>query len=422
MTILKRGKIYQLRRRVPRRYAAIEPRSTVWISLHTDSQEIAENKAKRAWTQMIEGWEAKLAGDSSDAEARFAAAQELAAVRGFRYLDVDRVKHLPVNELVQRVEAIDTPVGTPNQAEATALLGTAQEPAITVATALELYWGLAKDKTFGKSEDQLRRWRNPRIKAIRNFVDVIGDKPIDQVTRDDMLDFRQYWLERIETEGLTPNSANKDLIHLGDVLKTINRMKRLGLDLPLGELSFKEGEKRSRPPFSDDWIKNNLLAAGALDGLNSEARGLILGMVNTGYRPSEGAALTEETIYLNGDVPHIRIEPDGRQLKSQYARREIPLTGVSLEAFMAFPEGFPRYRDSASLSATVNKYLKANGLLETPDHSFYSLRHSFEDRMLEAGIDERIRRDLFGHTLDRERYGKGASLARKAELLAGLAF
>ena len=422
MTILKRGKIYQLRRRVPRRYAAIEPRSTVWISLHTDSQEIAENKAKRAWTQMIEGWEAKLAGDSSDAEARFAAAQELAAVRGFRYLDVDRVKRLPVNELVQRVEAIDTPVGTPNQAEATALLGTAQEPAITVATALELYWGLAKDKTFGMSEDQLRRWRNPRIKAIRNFVDVIGDKPIDQVTRDDMLDFRQNWLERIETEGLTPNSANKDLIHLGDVLKTINRMKRLGLDLPLGELSFKEGEKRSRPPFSDDWIKNNLLAAGALDGLNSEARGLILGMVNTGYRPSEGAALTEETIYLNGDVPHIRIEPDGRQLKSQYARREIPLTGVSLEAFRSFPEGFPRYRDSASLSATVNKYLRANGLLETSEHSFYSLRHSFEDRMLEAGIDERIRRDLFGHTLDRERYGKGASLARKAELLAGLAF
>jgi integrase len=177
-----------------------------------------------------------------------------------------------------------------------------------------------------------------------------------------------------------------------------------------------------RPPFSDAWIKGKILATKALDGLNAEARGLILGMVNTGYRPSEGAALTEQTISLDGAVPHIRIEPDGRQLKSQYARREIPLTGVSLEAFRSFPEGFPRYRDSASLSATVNKYLRANGLLETPEHSFYSLRHSFEDRMLEAGIDERIRRDLFGHTLDRERYGKGASLARKAELLAGLAF
>ena len=422
MTLLKRGSIYQLRRRVPRRYAAVEPRTAVWISLHTDSQEIAENKSKRAWAQMIEGWEARLAGDSSDAEGRFAAAQELAAVRGFRYLDVDRVKRLPVNALVERVEAIDAPGGTPNKAEATALLGTVQEPAMTIGNALELYWGLARDKTLGKSEDQLRRWRNPRIKAVRNLIDVIGDKPIDQITRDDMLDFRQYWLERIETEGLTANSANKDLIHLGDILKTINRMKRLGLDLPLGELSFREGEKRSRPPFSDIWIKDKLLAPTALDGLNSEARGLILGMVNTGYRPSEGAALTRETICLNDNVPHIRIEPDGRQLKSQYPRREIPLTGVSLEAFRSFSEGFPRYRDSASLSATVNKYLKANCLLETPDHSFYSLRHSFEDRMLEAGIDERIRRDLFGHTLDRERYGKGASLARKAELLAGLAF
>ncbi|MGH1484329.1 MAG: DUF6538 domain-containing protein, partial [Geminicoccales bacterium] len=337
MTILKRGSIFQLRRRVPRRYAAIEPRSTIWISLHTDSQEIAEIKANRAWAQMIEGWEARLAGDNADAEARFAAAQELTAVRGFRYMDVDQVKRLPVGELVERVEAIDAP----NQAEATALLGMVHEPGITIEKALELYWGLTKDKTFGKSEDQLRRWRNPRIKAIRNLIDVIGDKPIDQISRDDMLDFRQYWLERIESKGLTANSANKDLIHLGDILKTINRMKRLGLDLPLGELSFKEGEKRSRPPFSDAWIKDKILAPGALDGLNPEARGLFLGMVNTGYRPSEGAALTKETICLDVDVPHIRIEPTRRQLKSHYARREIPLTGVSLEAFQSFPDGFP---------------------------------------------------------------------------------
>jgi integrase len=100
----------------------------------------------------------------------------------------------------------------------------------------------------------------------------------------------------------------------------------------------------------------------------------------------------------------------------------IPLTGVSLDAFRQFPEGFPRYRNTANLSAVVNKFLRTNGLLETPRHSFYSLRHSFEDRMLAAGIDDRIRRDLFGHRLDRERYGKGASLEHMAELVAGIAF
>ena len=43
------------------------------------------------------------------------------------------------------------------------------------------------------------------------------------------------------------------------------------------------------------------------------------------------------------------------------------------------------------------------------------------DRMLAAGIDDRIRRDLFGHRLDRERYGKGASLDHVARLVREIA-
>ena len=129
-------------------------------------------------------------------------------------------------------------------------------------------------------------------------------------------------------------------------------------------------------------------------------------------------ALTANTIRLDHNVPHISIEPEGRQVKSKYARRMIPLLGVSLEALRAFPEGFPRYRESsASLSATVNKFMRENGLMESDNHTLYSLRHSFEDRMLAAGIDDRIRRDLFGHRLTRERYGDGASLEQKQQML-----
>jgi hypothetical protein len=47
---------------------------------------------------------------------------------------------------------------------------------------------LAKEKTLGKSEDQLRRWEAPRNKAIKNFVAVVGNKEIANITRDDMLD------------------------------------------------------------------------------------------------------------------------------------------------------------------------------------------------------------------------------------------
>lgn len=178
---------------------------------------------------------------------------------------------LPIEEVVERVEAIPASANKLDAVEAAALLGTVSERRITLTKALELYWTPAKEKTLGKSEDQLRRWEAPRKKAMKNFVAVVGNKEIANITRDDMLDFRQHWLDRIEAGEVTANSANKDLIHLGDVLKTVNTLKRLGLSLPLGELSCKEDEKQTRPPFSEDWIRTRLLAPGALDGLNGQA-------------------------------------------------------------------------------------------------------------------------------------------------------
>jgi len=423
MSLKKIGNTYHLRRRVPKRFRPVEPRELVSQSLHTDSEQLAKLKAEAAWAEMTEAWEARLAGDTDDAERRFDAARELAERRGFRFMPAAKVAELRKADLLDRIEAVPEHKDEPNPVEAAAILGGVSEPPITVTRALELYWGMAKDKTFGKSEDQLRRWRNPHIKAVKNFVDVIGDRPLPEISGDDMLNFRDWWIERIADEDLTPNSANKDLIHLGKVLKTVNRMKRLGLVLPLSDLSLKEGEAKKRPPFSATWIRDKLLAPGALDGLNEEAKAIFLVMVNTGCRPSEIAALTPGAIHLKDNVPHISIEPIGRQLKSRRARRKIALTGVSLEAMRQFPGGFPRYRESsAALSATVNKFLRENGLLESDRHSLYSLRHAFEDRMLAVKIDDRIRRDLMGHALTREEYGDGADLEYQRELLARLAF
>ena len=277
VSVFKRANTYQLRRRVPARYKDVETRSTVWVSLHTDSESIARRKAEDAWSHLIEGWEAKLSGRSEVAMERYQAARALADMRGFRYMEVNAVSQLPYEKLLPRIEAVEAPNGEPDSIEATALLGTAQKPALTIEEALELYWSLAREKTIGKSADQLRRWQNPRKKAIRNLVSLIGNKPIDAITRDDMLDFRQFWLERIEAGKVTANSANKDLIHISDILKTVNKMKRLGLELPLGELSFKQGEKTTRPPVSVSWIKSRLLADGALSGLNDEARSILIG-------------------------------------------------------------------------------------------------------------------------------------------------
>lgn len=424
MSVMKRGNQWCLRRRVPARYHQIESRKEIWISLQTDSHRQANEKAPAVWEEQLAAWEARLTGKGDDAEKHFAAVQALAASKGLRYMPINQVVQLPLERLLDRIEAIANRDQQPEPVQAAAVLGTVQVPTPSVTQALEIYWTLAKDKTFGKSPDQIRRWGNPRKKAVRNFVQVVGDKQLGEITADDMLDFRSWWQERIEIQGLTANSANKDLVHLGDIFKTVNKMKRLELNLPLDGLAFKEGEKQERPPFSDDWIGTKILKPGALDGLNSEARAILLGMINTGYRPSEAACAAPDQFCLDAEIPYLEIKPrSDRAIKNRNSKRRIPLIGISLDALKEFPNGFASYRGSdATLSSTVNKFMRANGLMESKKHVMYSLRHSFEDRLLRAGVDERVRRDLMGHGLDRERYGQGGGLSFKAEMVQRIAF
>jgi hypothetical protein len=131
---------------------------------------------------MVDAWEARLAGDTVDAERRFQAAKDLAAIRGFNYLPAEQVAKLPREQLLARVEAVPHRNSKPDLVEAAAMLGGVSPPAITVSRALELYWTLAADRLRGKSDDQKRRWRNPRIKAAANFIGVVGDKPLSSIT------------------------------------------------------------------------------------------------------------------------------------------------------------------------------------------------------------------------------------------------
>ena len=421
MTVVRRGQTYYLRKRVPTRFQRVEERDMIFMSLHTDSESVAQIKATKIWADMIEAWEAKLDGDDADAFQRMESARNLAAKRGFRFLTVDKVAKLPIEELGARIEATIKPSGKVDRLEAEAVLGGAKPPRLTVTRALSRYWTVAKAKTLGKTQDQIRRWENPRKKAVANFVEAIGDLALDEISTRDLFKFREWWVEKLADEGLTPNSANKDFIHLTSMIRDVARSEEIEISFDTRRLAIPHTDKGTRPPFSDQWIRDKLLAPGALDGMNAEARAILLVMVNTGARPSEISSCVAGNIVLDAAVPHLNIDGAARALKSANARRKIPLLGVSLEAAKAFPQGFPRYFDNPALSDTVNKFLREHGLLETPDHSLYSLRHSFESRMLKADFPERLKRDLMGHALGRERYG-AADLGHVAGWLQRIAF
>jgi integrase len=181
--------------------------------------------------------------------------------------------------------------------------------------------------------------------------------------------------------------------------------------------------EKSRVPYDTKFIQERLLAAGALDGLNEDARHVLYVIADTGLRPSEVVNLTEAAICLDAAIPHVKILPEGRRLKTEDSEREIPLVGVALAAMRLHPKGFPRYRDKSSgLSSTLNKFLSENGLRPTKDHSVYSLRHSFRDRLLSVEAPDSLIDSLMGHKTYKPKYGNGPALSLKLKFMELIAF
>ena len=142
--------------------------------------------------------------------------------------------------------------------------------------------------------------------------------------------------------------------------------------------------------------------------------------INTGLRPSEITGAPLEDFEVTHNIPFMRVAQNGRKIKVAHTEQDIPLLGVSLEAARRIVArgGIQRYQHKAdSWSAAVNKYLKTNGLRETPKHVAYSVRYYIENALLAANVDDRVRADLLGHEYRRPSYGDGGALAgRRAAL------
>ena len=223
----------------------------------------------------------------------------------------------------------------------------------------------------------------------------------------------------------TDTPRRRALIPLSDVFRTVAELRALELANPFAGLRLREQGQAQRPSFSTEWLRAKILAPGALDGLNAEARDVFLIMINTGAGLAEVSGARPEDIAASAVTPHIVIEAHaGRRLKTGHRGRAIPLLGVSLEAARrrAQAGGFPRYGAAPdALSAVVNKFLRENGLKPTPKHTACSLRHSFQARLIAAQVPERLQAHLMGHKLARPRYGAGPTLAHLAEWLAKVA-
>jgi integrase len=302
------------------------------------------------------------------------------------------------------------------------VVGGVDKPKLMLADLFVEYKETQKTAMSQMSADQLRKWTSAKKRAVEILIEQRGNKALQDLTREDALAYADWREDRCLTEGLSAGSANKNISHITGMIKAVDKRLKLKLDNVFAGTRIEGGRDGKRPPFSVEHIRQNILPPGALDGLNAEARDVVFIVMETGARPSEIANISRSRIKLTGEVPYIRIEAEGRLLKTEHSERDIPLVGMALEAMRRHPNGFPRYHDKGSnLSATLMKYFRSRKLLPTPKHSVYSFRHSFKDRLKAVECPEEMIDELMGHSNGKPKYGDGYGLQQKARYLAQIA-
>ena len=391
----------------------------IQVPLDTDSETIANSRATSV-TEFLESyWHS---GGENKVEA-FASALEFLRRSGFKYRSKEEL--VQSDDLQDLINRVDVAYRSNNPQTTAAVLGDVRMPRLPLSKLGEEYIQFEQANLMGHSEEQLRIWRNARIRAFNNFISVVGDKDIDELTRDDLLAFRQYWADKI-AGGMSANTANKEISYLRKALMTAQDNHDLSVDIAtlFARMAIKDMSPSTRCPFETSFIVDVLLNRQSLD-MSNECQLLLYAMADTGARISElvGLSAKDGDICLNTKVPHIKIRPNGiRSLKTPHSEREIPLVGSALYAFKELPNGFVHYLGKNSLiSSAINKYLRENDIFPSKNHSLYSLRHSFEDRLTAVEPPEKVQAALMGHKYQRPRYGAGPTLEQKHSWLKKIA-
>ncbi len=419
---------WMVNRRVPRRYAAIEPREYVRLStgiaVPDDPRGVRAAEVARDLNAELDlAWQSRLEGKPAPAAVDVRKHRKLLAdLRLAERSNTEIVNDLP--DLVDRLLRLDRAGKATDKAAFDTVMGFTATPGIRLSTMIDTCAALQTVYLSKQSPAQARRWRLQRENEVNRMIDIVGaDIDLADLTRDHVLKLRAYWQKRIVAGEVKITSANRRFSTFASMFNAINRGHQLKLNPIFAESRIPGGKHGQRLAYDIPFIQSAILREGALDGLNDQARAIVYVAVETGMRLSEICNLNAATIRLDAPIPHVQVRDDTRLMKTDASMRDIPLVGVALMALKAHPHGFPRYADNAnSASAAINKFLKENDLRPNDGNTVYSFRHSFADRLDAVLVSEKIKSTLMGHTEQREPYGQGPQLPLLKEWLDKIVF
>ncbi|MEE4346236.1 MAG: hypothetical protein V2I53_05560, partial [Paracoccaceae bacterium] len=187
-----------------------------------------------------------------------------------------------------RVEALQPQDGVE---VAQALLGGVKAETVMLSDLVEEVERFATHENRFKNENQMRLWRNPRKRAVANLIAALGgDRDVRELDHAAALQHKVWWTKRINAEGQSIETANKDFTNMAGMLRRFyESIGQPNPPEPYRKVFIKDRHKQDERKLEIpvEWIVEKWFAPGALDSLNAEARDILLISIETGCRQSE---------------------------------------------------------------------------------------------------------------------------------------
>ncbi len=316
------------------------------------------------------------------------------------------------------------------------------KPAVAATRVLDTTWAQLIEQ-WATERRKGAKARDAHGAVVRWFCERVGEKVISQITKADVLEFKNTLL----AEGTTPANVNVKLTRLRTLLNYAYDNDLVGLRPASGiRVHDADAARNRRKPFDAQALKK--LFGGPVHRAGERPSGgrgeaaywiPLLGLY-TGARLEEIGQLrpadirAEDYIRTDGELASawvIRITSDeegGLKLKNSGSDRVVPVhpeleqlgfltfcaDALSREQGKLFPElkANVHGRLTAKWGEWFSTYLRNVCGVTDKRIVFHSLRHTFKDNARNSGIAEGVQRQLMGHSAKdvADSYGEGYGL------------
>lgn len=275
-------------------------------------------------------------------------------------------------------------------------------------------------EAYKEDVERLTRPRDekPFAYAVRDFVGLVGDLPVDRITRRDV----ELWVQHcIEEKGQKPSTVRRRVNSLKALYNRMTQRYEIVNKQPFSRLEALRDDRdpaEQRLPFHTDHLTSiDDVLTGAMRS-TPEIR-MILGLLKyTGARLGEITGLERADVMLDAPIPFLMIRPNTVRpsLKTRGSIRNLPIPESLLrdlrghlqetQGELVFPSHAGAKRTN-TLSQRLVALIRRAGVPKSARLTTHSFRHTLKEALCAASVEQRTQDRILGHSSGAvsERYG-----------------